>query len=355
MLRRRYLLFGLLALGVLSGAATIGVTILRQSRGPLREDRTEAARKAHYDNARDLPDPTLVAGNGVVEPRSPESRMAADTAGRISAIFVKEGDAVTKGTILAEIENAMQRAQISRAEADVAASQAELLRILQGSHAQDIVADATAARARAALAESELARTKELVGNGSLASAELDHARRKFEAESASSRAATERAGGAQVGARQDVSVAQAHLKGATASLEESRAALQRTQLVAPIDARVLRVKLHVGEFHNPMGGEPIVILGDLSQLRVRMDVDERDVARLKRGAAAYVTATAFGKDRFPGKVVEVGQRMGRRTVRVDDPADRIDVKILEASIELDGMPPLVPGMRVSAFVDTKK
>ena len=68
-------------------------------------------------------------------------------------------------------------------------------------------------------------------------------------------------------------------------------------------------------------------------------------------GASAYVTADAFGPQRFTGKVVEVGRRFGRKNIRTDDPVERNDTKVLETVIELDGKPPLVPGQRVTSFV----
>lgn len=342
---------------VLLGVGSIARTLIRQSRGPLGEDLRKAGRLAKYPGQTPAIDRTLVEGNGVVEPVAPEYRLTADTPGRIAAIYVKEGDEVTKGQLLAEVDNAIPRAQISRAEAELAAASAELQRVVHGTRIQDVnaaAADAVAARARAALADSELARTQELVGKGSLAPAELDTAKRRAEAEGASARAANERAQGARVGSRQeDVSVGQARVKAATAALEEARGVLQRTQIIAPTSGRVLRLKLHVGEFHNP-ASEPLLVLGDVSRLRVRVDIDERDISRLESAVSAYVTAPAFGEKQFPGKLVQVSQHMGRRTVRVDDPKDRIDVKVLEAVIELDEHPPFVPGMRVMAAIRTK-
>ena len=67
--------------------------------------------------------------------------------------------------------------------------------------------------------------------------------------------------------------------------------------------------------------------MGDTQRLRVRMDVDERDVARVRPGAAAYVMADAFGEERFTGRVAEIGRRFGRKNIRTDDPVDRNDTK----------------------------
>jgi len=87
----------------------------------------------------------------------------------------------------------------------------------------------------------------------------------------------------------------------------------------------------------------------------VRMDVDERDVARIANGAAAYVTADAFGAERFTGRVVEVSRRFGRKNIRTDDPVEKNDTKILEVVIQLDSNQKLVPGQRVTSFIAVAK
>lgn len=110
-------------------------------------------------------------------------------------------------------------------------------------------------------------------------------------------------------------------------------------------------MRVRPGELYSAQSSGALVVMGDTSKLRVRMDVDERDVARLKVGASAYVTADAFGERRFSGKVVEVGRRFGRKNVRTDDPIEKNDTKVLETVLELEGTPPLVPGQRVTSFV----
>ena len=53
---------------------------------------------------------------------------------------------------------------------------------------------------------------------------------------------------------------------------------------------------------------DPIVTIGDKNILRVRMDVDETDVDRAHVGQRVYVTADAYGKQKFWGHVVRVGE-----------------------------------------------
>jgi HlyD family secretion protein len=65
----------------------------------------------------------------------------------------------------------------------------------------------------------------------------------------------------------------------------------------------------------------------------------------------AYVTADAYGQQRFWRKVSRVGSMMGRKRLKSDDPAERIDTKAIEVLVELDGSPVLPIGLRVDTFI----
>jgi hypothetical protein len=93
------------------------------------------------------------------------------------------------------------------------------------------------------------------------------------------------------------------------------------------------------------------VTLGEEKVLRVRMDVDEDDVAQVRLGDRAYVTADAYRGTKFWGHVVRIGQEMGPKNVRTDDPAERVDKKILETLIRLDDGHELPIGLRVESFI----
>jgi HlyD family secretion protein len=130
---------------------------------------------------------------------------------------------------------------------------------------------------------------------------------------------------------------------------------LDKTSVRAPIDGVVFRRHRRAGESVSTQFDSPIVTLADRSRVRVRVDVDEADVARLGEGQLAYVTAAAFGDRRFAGRVVRVGRILGKKNVRTDEPADRVDTKILETLIELTDGRDLPLGLRVQAFILTDK
>ena len=113
----------------------------------------------------------------------------------------------------------------------------------------------------------------------------------------------------------------------------------------------ILRKLRHAGENVSTQFDSPIVTLADDSALRVRLDVDESEVARLRLGQSAFVTADAYGAHRFTGRIIRVGRILGRKNIRTDEPSERVDTKILETLMELDPGQVLPLGLRVDAFV----
>ena len=85
--------------------------------------------------------------------------------------------------------------------------------------------------------------------------------------------------------------------------------------------------------------------------LRVRLDVDETDVAKLRVGQPAFVTAEAYGPVKFSGHVIRVGRILGRKNVRTEEPSEHVDTKILETLVQLDPGQMLPLGLRVDSFV----
>jgi multidrug resistance efflux pump len=127
---------------------------------------------------------------------------------------------------------------------------------------------------------------------------------------------------------------------------------LEKTYVRSPIDGVVLRKKAKTGEsISTDSPDQWVATVGDDRALRVRVDVDEADVARVQIGQQAYVKAEAYGQKRFTGRVVRIGQLLGRKNIRTDEPTERVDTKILETLVELDAGQRLPAGLRVDAYI----
>lgn len=347
--------------------ATCGAQLVRTATAapvtePVAKDAVKSARQAKaatggIDERLPMPEvgAGVVGGNGLVEPAQQETKVAAQVSAVVQQVLVKEGDQVKAGALLVQLNNTVEQASLDSAEADLAAEKANLARTLKGLRLEDrdaVAAEAQASKSRAELSASVLVRTEQLAKSGAATVDELDRARRQAQSDQASYQATAARLRAAEAGSRaEDIGFQRARVQAAEAKVAQARASVERLAIRAPIDGEVLQVKVRAGELYSFQGTEGLVIMGDTSKLRVRMDVDERDIARVATGAQAYVTADAFGSRHFTGKVVEIGRRFGRKNIRTDDPVEKNDTKILEVVIELDSNGSLVPGQRVTSFV----
>jgi multidrug resistance efflux pump len=299
-----------------------------------------------------------IAGNGVVEPADREVKVAGQVPGRIAKLRVAEGDRVEAGAPIAELESGVERAALAAAEGDFEAAKAELLRTSRGLRSEDIeaaIADSEGARSKATMSRDTLERTEKLAKGGAATPDELDRARRQAETDQRTFESLEAKKRAALAGSRmEDIAQARAKMLGAAARRDEARAQLERLTIRAPIAGEILSLKFRAGEYYTT-GGDPLAILGDTRVARVRMDVDERDVAQVALGANAFATSTAFPGRRFAGKVVEIGKRMGRKNLRTDDPVERIDTKVLEVVFQLDDRDGLVPGLRVTGHIESPR
>ena len=300
----------------------------------------------------------VVVAPGRVEPQSEEIRIASQLDGKLAEVPVEEGQNVRRGQVLAELENGDYRARLALAEATVAEKEAALERLNNGSRGEERRESAAEVREAEAVLENaraERERRAKLLEAKVIARAEFEAADRELKVAEARLAEAREKNELVDNQTRvEDRNRAVAELAEARAQVSEARALLDKTLVRAPIDGVILRKKLHAGESVSGKGDTPIVTLGDCSRLRVRADVDETDVARVREGQSAWVTAEAFGDQRFRGRVIRVGEILGRKNVRTDEPTERVDTKILETLIELDPGQQLPSGLRVDTFIETK-
>ncbi len=299
---------------------------------------------------------TRVAALGRVEPGSEEMQVAAAMTGRLASVPVEEGEAIAQGQILATLENADHAARVRSAEAALAVARASLDRLVNGARPAErdqAKAEVHEAEAVLALAMLELERQQGLAKRDLGSRQDLDRAR--SEQAIAVARLARSRdqlevidsppRTDERARAEAEVALAEAHLA-------EARAVFEKSFVRSPVDGIVLRKLRHAGEQVTEMGDTPIVIVGDTRLLRVRAEIDEADIALVRLGQAAYVEADAYGTRRFPGKVTRIGSLMGRKALRNEQPAERLDTRVLEVLIDLAPGSGLPVGLRVDTYLE---
>ncbi len=336
-------------IAVLVGALTLSASLIyARSRGAASRP---SVRPVQSQSAR------LVAGPGRVEPSTEDIKLGSELSGKLKSVMVEEGDPIHRGQVLAELENEDYKAQVASAEADVSAKEAALRKVLNGARSQERAEALSSVREAEAVmnnARAEMERRKKLFEAGVISREEAERYAREYDVARAKYQEAVERHSLIDDHAREeDRSLAEADLKLAQARLAEARARYAKTLITSPIDGTVLRKHHRNGESvsNSSTVPDPILTIGDKRRLRVRVEVDETEVSKVHVGQRAYVTADAFGGQRFWGNVIRVGEQLGRKNIRTDEPTEHVDTKILETLVELDPGVQLPVGLRVDSFI----
>lgn len=326
----------------------------------------------------------IVAAPGIIESASEEIEVSAEIPGKLREVLVEEGDRVTMNQVIAILENSDLTAQVQTAKTSIetlrrqqetakarlAAAEADKLRIVNGARLEERrEARAGYEQTLAALTQSErdLERRSKLYAAGDISREEFERARRDFEIAQKRNLEINERYNVINAAARtDDLMKAEATIKLASSQIQEilaqiaeaearvreAEARLSKTIVLAPISGVVLRRRRQAGESFSPENSsDGIVTIGDVSNLKVRAEVDETDVAKIKVGQMAYATADAFGAEKFRGRVVRINQILGRKNFRTERPTEKVDTKILEVLIELEPNQKLPVGLRVDTFI----
>lgn len=341
-------------------AASVGRALASGSpTDPRDEDKLVAERQVGdpSDEKIFVPEGAWVGGQGVVEPQDRETKVAGGVSGRIARVLVTEGQRVSAGDVLVELDREAEAASVEVAKAELLQNEAELARVKNGQRWEDRLAtdaEAKAAEARATQSKGILERLRRAQAGGGATGDEVERASGQATQDEATAKAARARSAASHAGSRaEDVRSAEARLAGAKARLTEAEARLGQRIVRAPIAGEVLSVKVRAGEFYQP-GTEALLTLGDTSALRARIDIDEHDVGKVQMGARVIVRTSAHPGREIEGTVVEVGRRMGRKNVRSDDPVERNDAKVLEVVAALGDRKDLVVGQRLVGFIEER-
>jgi HlyD family secretion protein len=324
------------------------VVILALGALVMRQQTTTHAEKADPGGDKDW----QAVAPGRVEPRSGTIRITAPVVGVVKDVLVATNDKVFAGEPVIRLNDAEQRARLAATEAEVALrerlrdSRSASGRAQSRRDAEDALAEADTEvyDARSAI---DTAAVRRRTGGGS--DGEVDTARAALARaqERAQARAAALRRLEADAPLP---SQSEAQLSIARADRTVARAALEKMTIRAPIDGTVLQVGVKAGETAAVSAPQPLLLIGDVSALRVRAELDERDFAGIKIGQAVVVRAAAFPGREFVGKVASVAPIAEPARISPRGAQSLTDFDVVEVLVDLTDPGPLAPGMKVDAF-----
>lgn len=255
---------------------------------------------------------------------------------RVARILVAEGDFVTEGQPIAELDSLPQvQAALMAAQANLAAKEGALVqtRAVVGSAMAEAEANRDRAASAATLAEQEAARQRDLFARGVATRSTLDRA------EAAAVQAAREldrataqldRQGGGED--QPDIALAARQLDVARADLARAEGDLATGMVSAPMDGQILALHLRAGEKPGPAG---IATLGATDRMEAELEVYQTDIARVALGQAVTLSSPAL-TDPLSGAVAHIGLEVERQSILASDPAANTDARIIRVTVALD-------------------
>jgi HlyD family secretion protein len=297
---------------------------------------------------------TVVSGTGQIKPKT-YVNLGATSFGRITHLLVKEGDHVTKGQVIATVENVQPEANVDAQKATIAAAKTDIASYI----AAEKTGEANVEHAKADLEQKRLdwERAQGLYTAGILAKQDFDAKKAAYDTDVASLAQAV--ASLNQSKAQTDS--ARGHLQTQVATLRFNEDALSKTVSVAPFDGIVTNLPVREGEtvvvgIQNAEGST-LMTLADMSVITAEVKVDETDIVNIQIGQPADVTVDALPGKVFKGHVTLAGDQALLRSTGVatsQSTTGTEEAKDFKVVVTLDNpSSDLRPGLSTTAKITT--
>ncbi len=300
---------------------------------------------------------SYVAGVGLVETNTENISVGIPMAGIVLDVPVQVGDRVKTGDLLFKIDDWDHQADLVVKKAALQVAQQKLASLVAQPRPEDLPpAEAKVAQAQAALDQfrSQLKRIEVIKNTGAASQEEYEQRMFAVKIGEPSLRQAQAELDRIKAGAwKQEIEVSRAEVAAAEADVSSTQAQIDRHLIRSPVDGQVLQVKTRKGEY-APSGvlATPLVLLGGISPLHIRVDVDEHDAWRVMPTAPA------------------VGFLQGNKSIRVDlafvrfepfvvpkrsltgENTERVDTRVLQVIYRFDRREmPIYVGQQMDVYI----
>lgn len=297
---------------------------------------------------------SVVTASGEIKPKT-YVNVGANAMGRITRLFVKEGDKVKRGQVLAQLENVQSAADVTAMKAQLSSSQTDA--IAADAALKTAIAQSKSSSADLARAKLDYQRAESLYKDQLISKQDYDAKQATYEV--AEAVAAQDQARVAQMRAQLDS--AQGHISQYKAQLTRASDVLSKTLYIAPFDGTVTNLPVHEGETvvmgiqNSP--GSTLMTVADMSVITAEVHVDETDIVNVALGQPSDITIDAIPGKTFKGKVTEIGDNAIVRSTGVSSSQSTTstqEAKDFKVVVTLDDPPAnLRPGLSATARVTT--
>jgi multidrug efflux pump subunit AcrA (membrane-fusion protein) len=218
--------------------------------------------------------------------------------GWVEKINVREGDRVKTGQVLATLDAREAEAAVAQAKANLEASAARLKQV-RATAEEAVQSQIQQAKANLELAEADQKRFQELHQKDFVARQQLDEAQTKYNVAKANYDLAMNNI--RQKTWENDIALAEAQVRQAKASLDLTQAQLANLIIISPMNGEVTKRFVDPGTMAKDT--TPILTLMDLSEVKMVMNVIEKEFVHLQKGQPVKITVTAFPDRTFQGRI----------------------------------------------------
>lgn len=302
-----------------------------------------------------------VSASGKIFPET-EVKISSDVSGEIVELYVKEGDSVVVGQILAKIDPDTYMSAVERGEAALNNSKSQLA--ISKSQIESNRAQKEQFVAQLENAKTIHKRNEQLKKDGVISQAELDQSLatlRQLEANVRSAEAGIK-------GAQQTAEASEFSIKGANASLKELKTSLSRTTIKSPTSGIVSKLSVEKGERvvgTIQMTGTEMMRISNLNAMEVQVDVSENDILKVALGDDVDIEVDAYLGKKFKGKVTQIANsasNIATSTVALN--TDQVTNFVVKIRVDANSYQdiktvamkyPLRPGMSASVDIYTEE
>src|SRR6266436_1950531 len=297
---------------------------------------------------------SIVSASGEIKPKT-YVNIGANAFGKIIRLYVKEGDRVKKGQLLAQLENVQSSADVNATQAGLEAARTDA--VAADAALNTSMADLNRAQSDFERAQLDWTRAQGLFKNALIAKSEYDSQKAAFQTAQAGLAQAQARV--AQAKAQKDS--ADRHISQNAANLTHAADVLQKTTYAAPYDGMITNLPVREGETvvigiqNSP--GSTLMTLADMSVITAEVKVDETDIVNVRLGQSAEVTIDAIPKKTFKAIVTEIGNNAIVRSTGVSTSQQTSasqEAKDFKVVVTLQDPPEdLRPGLSATAKITT--
>jgi HlyD family secretion protein len=296
----------------------------------------------------------VVSASGEIKPKT-YVNIGANAFGKITKLYVKEGDRVKRGQMLVQLENVQSEADMDAMQASLDAARTDAVAAEAGLNTS--VADLNHAKSDAERSDLDWSRAQGLYKDALIAKSDFDMQRANHQAAVAG--LAQSQARVAQAKAQKES--ADRRITQADANLTHASDVLKKTTYQAPFDGVITNLPVREGETvvvgiqNSP--GSTLMTLADLSVITAEVKVDETDIVNVQMGQPAQVTIDAMPKKTFKAVVTQIGDNAIVRSTGVSTSQqlstsqEAKDFKVVVTL--LDPPDDLRPGLSTTAKITT--